>query len=340
MFPNFAANSESPGKPFKGSNCNLQVFKSVRKFPSIPNTPGAGLLPGSRTFLFNLFERSKHMEFNRLGSGQSIPIATIGFADPGNPVELADRDQLIPGVTEKPLDFWTSSQVLAKSEGQSVESGGPRRQCGSRADLIVAVEGENDARFLKRISAILHRDDNRVPDLGMLERSGILIFVPIGGSNFRDWANRLQGLGMREFHLLDRETPPLTADREEVVGQINRREGCLARLTQKRALENYLHSDAVLEARGVEVEITDSMDVADAVAKQVFERMALVAWSEIPSRSRRRLRNQAKKWLNTTAADLMTPHRIDARDPDGEIREWMGAITSLLNPGHVENQSA
>jgi hypothetical protein len=270
------------------------------------------------------------MDINRSGSGQSIPIATIGVADPGNPIELADGHQLIPSATEEPLDFWTSAPAPAQSEGQSVESGGPRRQCRSRAELIVAVEGENDARFLRRISAILHRDDSRIPDLGTLERSGVLIVVPVGGSNFRDWANRLQGLGMREFHLLDRETPPLTAEREQVVGRVNRRQGCLARLTSKRALENYLHSDSIREARGVDIEITDSMDVADAVAKQVFEGMALASWSEIPSRARRRLRNQAKKWLNTTAAGLMTPDRINARDPDGDIREWMAAIASLL----------
>ena len=233
------------------------------------------------------------MDINRSGSGQSIPIATIGVADSGNPVELADGHQLIPGETHE-ASFSTSAPDPAPSERHAVNSGEPCRQCGSRAELIFAVEGENDARFLRRISAILHRDDSKIPDLGTLERTGVLIFVPVGGSNFRDWANRMQRLGMREFHLLDRETPPLTAEREQVVGQINRRPGCLARLTQKRALENYLSSAAIREVRGVDVEITDSMDVADAVAKQVFERMALAKWSEIPSRARRRLRNQAK----------------------------------------------
>ena len=53
------------------------------------------------------------------------------------------------------------------------------------ARLLVIVEGPNDIEFLRRISAILHRDDPRLPDLADMERRLALVFVPSGGVTCR-----------------------------------------------------------------------------------------------------------------------------------------------------------
>jgi hypothetical protein len=196
----------------------------------------------------------------------------------------------------------------------------------------VVTEGGNDITFLKVLSGMLHRDDIRLPDLATLDRQGTLVFIPAGGTSFLEWTHRLQGLGLPEFHLYDSEAPPLTAERELAVAKVNSRPNCLAQLTQKRSAENYLHPAAIWEARGIDVEVTDSMDVPDTVASQIFESQVDVLWEEIPSRGRRRLRNRAKLWLNSAAAMRMTPERLDERDPRGDVRGWLSAIAWLLGP--------
>ena len=46
--------------------------------------------------------------------------------------------------------------------------------------------------------------------------------------------------------------------------------------------------------------------------------------------ARRRLRNQAKGWLNTVAVDQMTTIRLAERDPAGEVRQWLRTVASLV----------
>ena len=52
-------------------------------------------------------------------------------------------------------------------------------------------------------------------------------------------------------------------------------------------------------------------------------------WSELKSRTRRRLRNRSKKWLNTEAVDRMTIGRLAQRDPSGEVRSWLSLIGEI-----------
>jgi len=69
--------------------------------------------------------------------------------------------------------------------------------------------------------------------------------------------------------------------------------------------------------------------VPQLVASYQLERSGGPAWSELPARGRRRLRNQIKKWLNTEAVSRMTPGRLADRDPDGEVRSWLAAVSRL-----------
>ena len=196
------------------------------------------------------------------------------------------------------------------------------------ARLIVVVEGGYDIQFLKRISRIIHDHDPQVPDLRTLEQSGEILFLPIGGSNFLHRIDRLAGLGVPEFHLLDREISPLTEERAQAAELINQRPGCRAVLTGKRAMENYLDSEAIREARGVDVSFGDQDDVPLLVASCLLKKSG-GDWADLNSRSRRRSRDCTKRWLNTAAVERMTVDRLAQRDPAGEIKAWLMTIGEL-----------
>jgi hypothetical protein len=105
--------------------------------------------------------------------------------------------------------------------------------------LLIVVEGVYDIHFLKAISALLSCHDGELPDLSQLEHQNQVLFFPTGGSNFKDWAQRLACLNKREFHIYDGESEPETSQRRQIVELINTRPGCAAVLSRKRALENY-----------------------------------------------------------------------------------------------------
>jgi len=203
-----------------------------------------------------------------------------------------------------------------------------RRYSPPQPQILIVVEGPNDIEFLRRISAILHREDPSLPDLADMERRLALVFAPTGGVDLST-AFRFAGLGLPEFHLLDRDVPPATQIRQQVATMVNSRANCRAVITSKRSLENYLHPNAVLEASGVEVAITDDENVPELAARKVNERHdSGIAWDELPARVRKRLCYKAKKWLNTRAVDQMTAARLAERD-GGEVRSWLATIAAL-----------
>ncbi len=205
---------------------------------------------------------------------------------------------------------------------------GPARP--ERPRILVVVEGRHDVEFLRRMSAILHKEDPSLPDLGDMERRLDLVFVPSGGDDSSSWAFRLAGLKLPEFHLLDRDVPPATEARQRTAAMVNCRPRCGAVVTSKRALENFLSSDAVFEASGTRIEFTDDDDVAELVARRAYERHeGRLPWTQLPPRARKRHRDKAKKWLNTQAVERMTAARLAERDPKGEIRSWLMTIARL-----------
>src|SRR5215207_9108609 len=92
--------------------------------------------------------------------------------------------------------------------------------------------------------------DASVPGLQALVSAGRVIFVPFGGGNPAAWSDRFAPLECPEFHLYDRESPPETDLRQAAVVRVLSRPHCRAYLTGKRALENYLHPEAIAAARG------------------------------------------------------------------------------------------
>ncbi len=191
--------------------------------------------------------------------------------------------------------------------------------------VLVIVEGRYYIEFLKRVSGVLAADRAEVPSLAQLEQAGKLIFIPAGG-DFVPWLHRLAGFGCAEVHIYDREVSPVTEQRQAGAIAVNSRPRCSAFVTRHRSLENYLHSDAVREARGLDLKFADQDDVAALAAQASLAIHASVAWESLSRRARQRLRNRAKSWLNTAVADRMTPERLAERDPAGEIPLWLATI--------------
>jgi hypothetical protein len=196
---------------------------------------------------------------------------------------------------------------------------------GEARGAVVVVEGTNDAEFLRRIGRVLNGHDPPLPDLNQLELAGRLTFVTASAHpSLIPFAWR-----GRQFHVYDREVPPVTDERRRFADALNARRDCRAVLTSKRAIENYLHPAAIQEAGGVQVSFSDSDDVAELVARASFQPGDACSWESLSKRGRRRLREKAKKWLNREAVDRMTPARLAERDPDGEVVGWLRTIAEL-----------
>jgi hypothetical protein len=192
--------------------------------------------------------------------------------------------------------------------------------------LLIIVEGENDVYFLKAISTMLHRDEAALPDLGQVAAQRRAVFLPTGGSNFKEWLSRLISLHKVAFCLLDREQEPETNVRRHIVEIANRLAGCFATMTNKRALENYLHPLAIQEACGLELSFDDDTDLTGLLAREIMLRSGVSAWDQLPCVGQKRLREKAKKVLNRKAVQCMTTARLAQQDPQGEVMGWLQRI--------------
>jgi hypothetical protein len=164
-----------------------------------------------------------------------------------------------------------------------------------------------------------------------LESQGELVFIPSGGGEIAAWHARLSRLPNPRFQLHDRETGGETLRRLAAARSV-RDPSVVVRLTSKRALENYLHGAAIVSAGGPQVEIGDHNDVPAAVAAAQFITAESVdAWRLLTPKARKRCICRAKRWLNTRAAEQMTPKLLDQRDRSGEVRLWLASIARLLS---------
>lgn len=196
--------------------------------------------------------------------------------------------------------------------------------------LLAFLEGTHDIACFQRFSQLLHTVDATYPDLQDWEGNGRIVFLPVGGSHLKSWAHRLQSLGHKEFHLYDREDPVIAADRARIVAAINRRPGCYAVLTQKRALENYLHPTVVSRVLGIDAPFGDQDDVPETLAKAWLRQAGGPAWEELTPRGRKRLKDRSKLRLNREAVAQMTYELLRERDPHEEVLGWYKAITRLV----------
>ena len=111
---------------------------------------------------------------------------------------------------------------------------------------------------------------------------------------------------------------------------MNSRPGCRGCLTSKRALENYLDSQAISQAGGGAITVTDDQCVGAELAHHWYELIPQTRpWPELLRRTRRRLIYRAKRWLNREAVLQMTTDLLAQRDPAGEVLQWLRLIAEM-----------
>ncbi len=182
--------------------------------------------------------------------------------------------------------------------------------------LIICVEGPNDIAFISAISKIAHQADNRIVDLNVTQD---IVIIPLGGSVLKDWVNHnyLQKLGTPEFHIYDSDNTNAHASECD---RINRRgDGSSARMTQKREMENYIHSQIVQELFNIQIEIDDTMDVSTEISN-IIRAANPEGFSP----------QTVKKKLNKIGAAKMTLELLQSRDPQGEVLGWLRQISEIV----------
>lgn len=203
--------------------------------------------------------------------------------------------------------------------------------------VFFGVEGRNDIMFLTAISKILRDVGEDVPDLGKAEIDGRLVFVPMGGSSLDLWVSRLANLNRPEFYLIDRDNePPLQPKYHRVAEKLKTR-GCTVWITERKELENYIHSDVIKTQHttypGVGVEFED---VPMLLAQTVHEASeSSLPWTEVltnPDKLGKKISN-VKRLLNTELVAKMTPELLTKVDTKNEVRTWLKAIGMALNQG-------
>ena len=199
--------------------------------------------------------------------------------------------------------------------------------------LFVGVEGGNDIKFLKGISQTLREHGEDIVDLTKLEDEGILIFVPLGGSNLSLWISRLKGLSRPELYLFDRDTePPAAAKYNKEVEELEAQSNCHTIMTSKREIENYLHEDVVNSKLDINISYGDFDDVPELVAKALHDKSESPhLWRELSEEKKGKKVSRAKQRLNGECVLEMTPSLLDLRDPSGDIRSWLLTMQELID---------
>jgi len=192
----------------------------------------------------------------------------------------------------------------------------------SRVKLLMCFEGPTDVTAIKCLSKALHLADPTIPDLSTECR---VAFITLGGSTLKHWVaeHYLKGLGKPEVHIYDSDVAKYQSAVDEVNG---RSDGSWAVTTNKYEIESYLHKDAIEEAFGVTIEVTDHPNADGHATPKVFA----IAYSRNKGLDSVLGESKAKNKLCEKAFPLMTSERIRDRDPDGEVEGWLRKITEML----------
>lgn len=200
-----------------------------------------------------------------------------------------------------------------------------------RVQVIVGVEGPHDVRWLQQMAEILRANDATLPDLRDDSR---IVLIPLGGSTLKDWANNhyLRRFNLPEIHIYDKgtDTPPKYQAQADTV---NARGGnSKAFLTTKAETENYLHDDAIRSVCGINVTVTDTLDVPVTVAQILHDADPGRAadWSALDDEKMKLKERRVKVRLNGEVAEAMTVPLLEARSAKDEIVGWLRTIGNLL----------
>lgn len=199
--------------------------------------------------------------------------------------------------------------------------------------VFFGIEGKHDIHFLKRISAILAREEPDIPRLDLAEQQGRLVFVPLAGSNLELWVTTLAGLNRPEFYLTDRDQPlPAQPKYHQQLAAWNAR-GRTAWATSKRELENYLHPDVLTAVAPGYAGTGDPFEDVPLLFAQAVHTADVnaAAWAGLDRAKIADKVARAKKRLNTVCVEQMTPVLLTQSDPTDDIRAWLRAIGHALD---------
>lgn len=192
----------------------------------------------------------------------------------------------------------------------------------SRVKVLIFLEGATDISALKHLSRALHKEDSSIIDLSNDPR---IAFVLTGGSSLKHWVDRyyLKELGRKEFHLYDSDVKGY----QTVIDDVNTRDdGSFGVLTSKHEMENYLHSDAIKIAYGVEIDVQDQ----PGEDKKGIPKLFGEAFSIKENLDGVMKETPAKKYLANKAFPEMTAAMIHERDPEGEVVGWLRKIEEMI----------
>lgn len=165
---------------------------------------------------------------------------------------------------------------------------------------LLFVEGPNDVSFLKEFSKKASRTNQQLLNLDDDPR---VAFVPLGGSNLKQWVEKgyLRGIRRPEFYIYDRdnfENPPY----QEQCDDVNRRgDGSYAAMVARLELENYIPRSAINRVLEIDVENYDyeRTDVPSLVAKKIHEKGGGGDWDQLSAEKKKKKISQAKFRLNS-----------------------------------------
>ena len=127
----------------------------------------------------------------------------------------------------------------------------------------------------------------------------------------------------REIHIYDRDVP----DYADAVAEVNARgDGSWAALTSKHEIENYLHSAAITDVFGFEVEVTDHPEANGAALPRRFGE----AFAQRRGHGATLSDSKAKQKL-AEAFSRMDAARINERDPTREVEGWFRRVGQMIN---------
>ena len=149
----------------------------------------------------------------------------------------------------------------------------------------------------------------------MPEMKGVTVKIP--ADLHAEVKAYLQKLGTPEYHIYDGDN---THAHASICDKVNKRgDGSTARETEKREMENYIHSDVVRDLFGIEFEINDTMDVSKEIS-------VLLRQSN-PEGPRP---DTVKKKLNRDGVKKMTIDLLRSRDPKDEVLGWLREISAFV----------
>lgn len=194
----------------------------------------------------------------------------------------------------------------------------------SRVRVLFCVEGPTDVSAYKCLSRALHVEDKSIPDLSTDER---VAFVVLGGGTLKHWVaeHYLKALHCPEVHIYDLDVPEY-AQQVQIVNQRNDNRGSWATQTSKYEIESYLHPQAIHDAFGVTIPVSDHPGADGKAVPRLFgEAFAVARGHGDPLKD-----TKAKAKLAEHAFPRMTAALIRERDPGGEVEGWFRRIGGML----------